>query len=777
VTAAATPERDELLEIIDAHYPGATALGLLPLCGPHCGGHSGDPCGAPGKRPLDARWQGAAAQRWADTDTDAESWRARIADHVARGGNVGWCPPAGVLVLDADTPESVAYLEHALPDAPVQDTARGAHYVVRVPVDLALRARSGVEIAPGVRVDLRPGLRAQIVVEPSIHASGALYTWRRSLPADLAELPELPPVLLAVLREIAGEPEPREREAYEPTGEPADMTRLDAILAADADIRRRFDRDSAGLADTSPSGVDLSLASLATCRGLDAEMAEALVRESRERAGLPARPESYYRATIGRAVASAREQAERRTERAESGASVTGFEPLTDAGNAERFAREHGADLGYVWAWGRWAAWDRTRWAVEQTGEEIRRAKATVRRIYAEAANIGEPNVRKATAGWARKSEAVQRIHALVTLARAELPADADDFDREPMLLNAMNGTIDLGDGTLRQHDRADRITKRCETHYDPTAKAPTWERFLGRILPDPDVRAFVQRAVGYSLTGDTSEQVLFIAHGTGANGKSTFLETLRLVLGDYAKKTPGETLLAKREGGVPNDVAALRGARFVAAVETADGRRLAETTVKELTGGDTVSARFMRAEWFEFRPVLKLWLGTNHRPQVRGTDEAIWRRLRLVPFNVTIPPDERDRTLPARLARELPGVLAWAVAGCLEWRKHGLAAPAAVTAATAAYRTEQDVLGQFLAERTERLDGSWTSTAALYAAFGAWCDASGEKAPSKRALVLALSERGLCDERRSVAGRKARGWAGLHLLPPGPEGDTRDTR
>jgi len=198
VTAAATP-RTELLELLAELYPGDLALGLLPLCAPRCEIHHGAPCSSPGKRPLDAGWTAAAAARWADADGDADRWRARIADHAARGGNIGWCPPKRVLVLDADTPEAVAYLERALPDAPMQETASGAHYVVRLPEGVTVPARCGVELAAGIAVDLRPGGAAQIVVAPSIHASGAAYCWRRQLPADPAELPEIPAGLAALM--------------------------------------------------------------------------------------------------------------------------------------------------------------------------------------------------------------------------------------------------------------------------------------------------------------------------------------------------------------------------------------------------------------------------------------------------------------------------------------------------------------------------------------------------------------------------------------------------
>lgn len=441
--------------------------------------------------------------------------------------------------------------------------------------------------------------------------------------------------------------------------------------------------------------------------------------------------------------------------------------PLTDLGNAERLVRLHGEDLRYVHTWGRWLAWDGRRFADDTSGEIHRRAKTTVRAMYAEAADLDDAP-RKALAGWARRSESAGRIDAMIALARSEVPVDHEALDRDAMILTVANGTLDLHTGALREHRRADLATKLAPVAYSPDAAAPTWVAFLERILPDADVREFVRRAVGYSLTGETGEQVLFLCWGSGANGKTTFVETVMAMLGDFALKTPAETLLAKRDNTIPNDVAALRGARFVAAVESEEGRRLAEVRIKELTGSDTISARFMRAEWFTFKPVAKLWLATNHRPVVRGTDEAIWRRIRLIPFNVTIPELERDPTLPARLRAELPGVLRWAVGGCLAWHLEGLGAPAAVLAATRSYRAEQDVLGAFLAERCLLAPTCWVSSASLYAAYRQWCEASGEHVVTQRALGLALRERGFEDVREGKA--RSRGWQGIGLLDR-PEG------
>lgn len=374
---------------------------------------------------------------------------------------------------------------------------------------------------------------------------------------------------------------------------------------------------------------------------------------------------------------------------------------FSDLGNAKRLVRLHGPNIRYCHPWRKWFTWDGKRWAVDQTGELLYRAKDTIEKLWNEVANSSDDE-RKAIANHALQSEAAQRITAMVKLAESEegVPILPNVLDRDPWLLNCTNGTLDLRTGQLRPHRQSDNITKLCPVAWNPEAPCELWDRFVARILAENGALiSYVQRLCGTWLTGDVSEQLVHVFYGTGANGKSVFLGAMQGILGtDYSMKAAADLLMAKQTTH-PTERADLFGKRLACCIETEAGRRFNESLLKDLSGGDRQRARRMREDFWEFEPTHKLVVAVNHKPIVRGTDHGIWRRLRLVPFTVTIPDEEQDKQLPEKLVAEYPGILAWAVRGCLDWQKNGLRCPDEVKVATEEYRDQQDVLGEFIRE------------------------------------------------------------------------------
>ena len=438
----------------------------------------------------------------------------------------------------------------------------------------------------------------------------------------------------------------------------------------------------------------------------------------------------------------------------------------TDLGNAHRLVKRHGRDIRYCFPWRCWLVWDGRRWGRDETGAVYHKAKETVQSIHIEAGAIDDLEARKVLAKHALRSEAEERIRKMIELAKSEtsIPVTPDELDSDPWLLNVLSGTLELRNGEVRCHRREDLITKLAPVEFDAGATCPVWESFLDRIMDGTkDKVEFLKRTSGYSLTGDISEEVMTIAHGTGDNGKTTMLKTLHGMMGDYAMKTPTETLMAKRDGSIPNDVARLKGARLVYASEAEQNRRLAEAAIKEMTSGDPVSARFMRGEWFEFLPQFKIWLATNHKPVIKGTDNAIWDRIRLMPFTVSIPHEEQDKHLFQKLVAEWPGILNWAVDGCLSWQRNGLNVPEEVSGATREYRTEMDILGGFIVDRCVVSESATASAKALYQEYLDWCGGSKSAAETQTSFGTALRERGFEKKRASSGPDKGRViWRGI---------------
>lgn len=415
------------------------------------------------------------------------------------------------------------------------------------------------------------------------------------------------------------------------------------------------------------------------------------------------------------------------------------------------FARENEAGLRYCAAWGQWLFWDGVRWVIDKTLLAKDQARDLCRRA---AAASGDERA-AAVLGLART------VNAVAHLARTDrrLAANPDQWDSDPWLLNTPGGVVNLKTGELGPSDPALHMTK--VTGAAPGGDCPTWLLFLDRITGgDAELQAYLQRVLGYALTGDTSEHALFFGYGTGANGKSVLIDTIAGILGDYHSTAPIETFTESNSERHPTDLARLRGARLVTAVETEQGRRWAESRIKTLTGGDRVAARFMRQDFFEYAPQFKLFIAGNHKPGLRSVDEAMRRRFHLVPFAVTIPPEERDAQLKEKLKAEWPGILAWMIEGCREWQLIGLEPPTAARTATEAYLEAEDALAAWVDEQCEHDPQAWESSSALFASWKHWAGMNGEYVGSKQRLALALEARGFQPKRTT----QARGLVGLRL-------------
>lgn len=443
----------------------------------------------------------------------------------------------------------------------------------------------------------------------------------------------------------------------------------------------------------------------------------------------------------------------------------------TDLGNAELFAHQHGDRVLWCQEAKRWFVFTGSHWQPESNEEVTERATTTVRSLYSLADRIEAAASTSDTGGkdnatalrkHARASESAARIRAMVDLARHRLPISADRWDRIPAVLNCPNGTLDLTTGVLRPHAPEELLTRVTRDPFEPAADCPRFRAFLERIFGgDRDLIAFVQRAAGYSILGEPTADALFVLWGTGRNGKTTFLNTIRDVLGTYGYHARPQTFMAKKhDSAIPNDVAQLAGVRFVSTVETGEGGRLDEAFVKAATGRDPQRARFLHREFFEFKPEFVLFIGTNHKPEIRGNDLGIWSRIRLIPFTQTIPEPERDPELGRKLAAEGPGVLKWLVEGCREFLRTGLAEPAIVRAGTEGYREEMDTIGAFLEECTK--PGDRETAAALYAAYQLWTRRNGGYPLNHQHFAARLRDRGFEPQKSG----SVRWRLGLSLLP-----------
>jgi putative DNA primase/helicase len=442
----------------------------------------------------------------------------------------------------------------------------------------------------------------------------------------------------------------------------------------------------------------------------------------------------------------------------ENGWSNSQEEHLTDVGNGQRLARYFGEDLRYVPELGNWFVYENGLWQRDNDGHINRLAKKTTDRMIQEGRQMTDDEQRQRLMKHALASENSFRLKAMIDMAATEegIVLHQEGLDRNPDLLGLSGGSVlNLRTGKTRAGQRDDFITKRCNIDVGEgvVSLAPSWASFLNKIMgEDEELIKYIQRAVGYSLTGHTSEQCLFFLYGTGANGKSTFLNVLQNLMGDYSIVIDPETIMSKNGGGgATPELARLKSARLLVTNEVEEGKHLAENRIKQMTGGDIIVARPLYREPFEFKPKFKIWMAGNHKPVIRGTDYAIWRRIHLIPFALTIPKEEQDKNLPQKLWNELPGILQWAVAGCKEWRKQGLNPPKQVRAAVDAYRDEMDTLGHWIMDCCLLDESSKTDSHRLYQSYKSWCQLNGHYPQSQTRFGRALGDRGMKKEKQGI--------------------------
>jgi putative DNA primase/helicase len=427
---------------------------------------------------------------------------------------------------------------------------------------------------------------------------------------------------------------------------------------------------------------------------------------------------------------------------------------FTDEAIALRFAERHQHDLRYVAKWGKWLRYDGACWRFDETLLAFDLARKICRKA---AAQCNDAKIASAIAS-AKTVAAVERL----AKADRRLAATIDQWDADPWVLNTPTGVVDLHTGGQRPQAPSDYLTK--VTAVGPiAAPCPLWQAHLERILNgDADLISYLQRVLGYALTGVTTEHALFFGYGRGANGKGATVNSTAGILKDYAQTANVETFTASHTDRHTTELAALRGARLVTVAETEEGRRWAESRIKTLTGGDPIRARFMRQDEFEFMPQLKLLISGNHKPGLRSVDEAIRRRFHLIPFTVTIPPKERDPWFAEKLKAEWPAILAWMIEGCLAWQREGLNPPPTVRDATAAYLDAQDALAAWFEEGCERDADGFETRAALFDSWTAWATASGEHVGTRSRFLDALEGRGF----EAVKKGGTRGFRGLKIIP-----------
>lgn len=435
---------------------------------------------------------------------------------------------------------------------------------------------------------------------------------------------------------------------------------------------------------------------------------------------------------------------------------------MTDAGNADRFVSLHGENVRYCNPMRGWYIWNGKYWAFDETQQVALLVEETAKSISKEAAKVGNLAESMQLSKWATTSLQRNRLNNMLALAQARLPITPDEFDKNHWQLNVQNGTVDLKIGQLVPHDRSNYISKIAPVTFDPEATCPLWERTLNTIFDGDDrLIRYMQKVIGYALTGDVSEKCFFVLHGSGDNGKTLMMNAVMEVFGDYAASTAMDTFIVTLPGAASSDVMRLKGARLAMASEAEKQYNLAEAKIKRLTGGDKYTACFKYKEPIDFYPEFKIFLLTNQIPRFNITDKALLNRIRMIPFNVAIPPEQQDKHLLDKLKLECSGILNWAITGCLLWQQEGLEPPKTVVDALEDHRLQIDVVARFLNECCVLDPGSKVGVTPLHEAYKEWAISNDLDIMGRKVFNTALNSRGYQRAPREPGGFV---WSGIKL-------------
>ncbi len=693
-----------------------------------------------GKTPTQKNWHNASIP---DRET-VTRW--------AKSGNIGirTGSPSGIVVIDEDPQNGGDLSLFDLPQtvtAVSGGTAKGKHAYFLIPPNMEIRNSAG---RLGTGIDVR-GENGQIVSVGSLHPeTGGRYRWLEGHAPSELKIAELP---LEIAQRLLTQKKEGNHAVH-----PSCTTNPKYYKAALANECQAVSFAVQGQRNETLNTAAFKLGTIVGAGLLSREEVEVRLLT----AASAHFSEDFTEQEAARTINSGLDSGIKEPRQvATDGSKKTSSRPRTDMGNAERLLDNFGIDLHYCFPWSKWLHFDGGQWTTDDTGKVQQLSKRTVRLIAKEASQEKEQTIREEIYKWARSCEKLASLENLMKLARSEpgVPILPEHLDKDPMLLNTNTGTLCLKNNCLRPHRREDLITQLAPVSFDSQVTCPNWLSFLERILPDATIRDYLQKALGYAITGDIRDHVIHLFVGCGANGKSTLVETILAVLGDYGQTAPSSLLLKSTGDRHPTELVTLHRKRVVFCSETPEDGQLNENLVKSLTGNDTISARRMREDFWKFSPTHKLFISTNHKPRITGTDHGIWRRLRLIPFEQVIPAAEQDHNLGKKLIQEAPGILNWLLEGCQRFQDEGLTPPESVIFATDNYRAEEDELSDFIADCLVQSE-SILFNKELTGCYRKWAKKNQVDTPlTDRVLTSRLTKRGY-ERSRNTAGRGIKGLA-----------------